>query len=129
MSDSKSTLRDALGSVLESEEGLENLKELVREAINAKREQKVDCEFSCKNCGTKQRPRIYISVPDWNARKNFLQLAIEHFQGRAAQAPAPPKKTKSSGRSFEEMSDEELQALLEDSPNGETDSSPTEEAA
>jgi hypothetical protein len=89
-------------------------------------------EFECKGCGKRQRPRVRVLVPDWNARKGFLQLAIEHSQGRAGVAPAPKKAPSVSAGSFEELSDEDLLALINDTEvvqSGEVDGGPAEEAA
>ena len=88
----------------------------------------VDVEVTCK-CGKRQRPRVKVNVPDWNARKGFLQLAIEHTQGRAHTAPAPKVAPKNTSKNFEEMSDEDLLALLNGDDDGEVVGGAAEEAA
>ena len=117
-------LKAALAEVIDSPEGREQIKSLIREALQATKNVKVDCEFECKNCGKVQRPRIDVPFRDWNAVKQFLDLAITFVHGKAPTADKPKAKPKVTG-SFDEMTDEELEALL----NGETDGSAAEEAA
>lgn len=119
-----SDLKAALAAVIDSPEGLKDLQELVREALKARQRKSVDFEFECSKCGKRQRPRTWIEIPDWGARKQFLELAISYVHGKAPTADKPKAKPKVTG-SFDEMTDEELEALL----NGETDSSAAEEAA
>ena len=119
-----SDLKAALAAVIDSPEGLKDLQDLVRQALKAERDLHVDMEFECKNCKKRQRPRVKVNVPDWGARKQFLELAISYVHGKAPTADRPKAKPKVAG-SFEDMTDEELEALL----NGETDSSAAEEAA
>ena len=122
----KKTLKEALDSALD----LDQLEAIVKEALVAEREVTVDVEVTCKDpkCGKRQRPRVKVLVPDWNARKNFLQLAIEHSQGRAPQAPAQRKVPSIKG-ALEELSDEQLLELVTEVPDGETVSSGPEEVA
>ena len=119
-----SDLKAALAAVIDSPEGLADLQNLVREALKAKKDINVDMEFECKSCKKRQRPRVRVSVPDWSAREKFLSLAISYVHGKAPTADKPKAKPKLAG-SFEDMTDEELEALL----NGETLSSAAEEAA
>lgn len=118
------SLKDALAAVIDSPEGLAALQDLVREALQAKKKKNVDMEFECKHCKKRQRPRVWIDIPDWAAREKFLALAISYVHGKAPTADKPKPKPKVTG-SFDDMTDEELEALL----GGETDSSAAEEAA
>jgi len=106
-SGTKRSLKDALDSALD----LDALEAIVREALTAQKEFHQYVEVTCKHCKKMQRPSVRIQVPDWNARKGFLQLAIEHSKGRAHQAPAPKEGPRISGN-MEELSDEQLLALL-----------------
>ena len=119
-----SDLKAALAAVIDSPEGLKDLQDLVREALKAEKTKDLDYEFECKHCKKRQRPRIKIMVPDWQARKQFLELAISYVHGKAPTADKPKAKPKVTG-SFEDMTDEELEALL----NGEIDGGAAEEAA
>ena len=119
-----SDLKAALAAVIDSPEGLKDLQDLVREALKAEKTKDIDFEFECKSCKKRQRPRIKINVPDWSAREKFLSLAISYVHGKAPTAEKLKPKPKVSGN-FDDMTDEELEALL----NGETDSGAAEEAA
>ena len=122
----KRSLKDALDAALD----LDALEKIVKEALSAEREVAIDVEVECKGCHKRQRPRVKVLVPDWNARKGFLQLAIEHSQGRAGVAPAPKKAPSVSAGSFGEMSDEDLLALINlEVESGEVVGEPAEEAA
>lgn len=109
---SKKSVKEALESAIDPAQ----LEELVREALSAKKEMPVDVpvELDCPKCKHhfRKRPRVMVPQRDWNAIKNFLQLAIEHSQGKAPTAQAPKAKPKFGGN-MDEMTDEQLIALLE----------------
>jgi hypothetical protein len=120
----RKTIKEAMDSALDPE----GIEALIREALSTEKEVAVDVELdlTCPNpkCRHKfrKRPRVRVNVPDWNAREKFLKLAIEHTQGRAPQAAQPKAKPKITG-SLEELTDEQLEALLE-VEDGEIDGSP-----
>ena len=131
---SKRTIKEALDSAIDTDQ----LEKIVREALSAEKEVAVDVELElqCKKCKHqfRQRPRVKVLVPDWNARKGFLQLAIEHSQGRAPTA-ATPKPKPVFGGDMEELTDDQLLELMntdaeaQEVPDGEADSGSAEEAA
>lgn len=105
------TLKEALAAVIDSPEGLADLQALVREALKAKKSKNVDMEFECKHCKKRQRPRVWIDIPDWAAREKFLALAISYVHGKATTADKPKEKPKITGN-FDDMTDEQLADLL-----------------
>jgi hypothetical protein len=100
------------------------LERALREAVAAEKGQAVD--VTCKHCNRKSRP--VVQVPDWNARVNAWKFLLEQTDGRAPQAA--PQKPKVTAGSLEELSDEELLALINaEVVDGEVDGGAAEEAA
>jgi hypothetical protein len=66
-------------------------------------------EVTCKDCGKRQRTQTL--VPD---NTNVVKAAgeiIDRIEGKAATKKEAPK-VKTTGRSLEEMTDEELEAMI-----------------
>jgi len=83
-------------------------------------------DVTCKHC--ERRQRVQALVPD---NTNVVKAAgeiIDRIEGKAATKREAPKP-KVVGGNLDELSDEELVALLQEEPSGETDGSAAEEAA
>jgi hypothetical protein len=96
------SLRKALKDGLLTPEVAEAARALLLEALNATK----DMYVSCPGCGK----RVPVQVPDLGTRVKAVQALLDQIEGKVA--AAPPQKPRASGQKFEEMSDEELEALL-----------------
>jgi len=103
---------------------IEALKKLVFVMRNADKLQYVD--VTCKHCGKRQR--VQALVPDNSNSVKAAGEIIDRIEGKAATKREAPKP-KVVGGNLDELSDEELVALLQEEPSGETDGSAAEEAA
>jgi hypothetical protein len=76
-------------------------------------------EVVCKDCGKRQR--VQVEIKDFaNAVKAAGEI-IDRIEGKAATKREVPK-TQTTGRVLEELTDEELEALLtQEDENGKTD--------
>jgi hypothetical protein len=83
-------------------------------------------EVTCKECGKRQKTQAM--VPD---NTNIVKAAgeiIDRIEGKAATRKETPK-VKTTGRALEELSDDELEAILVGGIDGKADGGAAEEAA
>jgi hypothetical protein len=103
---------------------LEARAKLIDVMRNAGKLQYVD--ITCKHC--ERRQRIQALVPD---NTNVVKAAgeiIDRLEGKAATRRETPK-VNTAGRSLEELTDEELEAMISGGTDGTPDGGAAEEAA
>lgn len=85
------------------EEEREKLELTFRDALDATKE----IWFSCSKC----EKRNSVTVPDWQARKAYLEIGSQLAYGKTPTAAAPPAPVELSGDDLADKSPEELDEL------------------
>ena len=94
--------------------------ESLEEALDSKKKYRV----SCPKC----KASFAAPFPDFNARAKAIEILRDTGKGKPGQQKAPVEEPKTKSRKLEDLTDEELFALLEEE-HGTVDSSAAEEAA
>ena len=106
----------------------EALKEEIREALIDQMRTGARMEYvemTCRECGKRQRTQAM--VPDRGTRFNATKELWDRIEGKAATKREAPK-VQTAGRPLEELTDEELQAIV-GGTDGTADGGAAEEAA
>jgi hypothetical protein len=107
----------------------EALKEEIREALIDQMRTGARMEYvemTCRECGKRQRTQAM--VPDRGTRFNATKELWDRIEGKAATKREAPK-VQTAGRPLEELSDDELEAILAGGTDGKADGGAAEEAA
>lgn len=103
--------------------------EIMRRPPNREKRYSVPCKYSpAAGSGKELKHQVNILIPDDAAALTAAKELWDRIEGKAATKKEAPK-VKTSGRSLEELTDEELEALVTGGTDGTSDGEAAEEAA